>query len=130
NAVQDHGIIAHRTTDESALAGERRRRAFAHDPQITFAMTFPPGIVVMVVDRIEHLAAYDRAHLLDHPLATRIGIMARQRHAGEILLPEVAVLVQHGRLNVDAVLAAGCADEGGRGLVAEATRTEMHADPH
>ena len=83
----------------------------------------------MIVDGVEHLAADDRAHLLDHPLAARIGVLAGQRHAGEILLAEIRVLMQHGWRDVDPVLAAGELEEDGRGLVAEAARAEVHADP-
>src|SRR5262249_56185313 len=122
DAREDPGVVAHRAADEAALARERRRRALAHHPQVTLAVALAPGVVVMVVDAVEHLAADDRAHLLDHPLAARIGVFAGERHAGEILLPEVRVLMQHGWRDVDAVLAAGELDEGGRGLVAEAPR--------
>src|SRR6516162_3386228 len=105
---EDHGIVTHRAADEAALAREGRRRALAHDPQIALAVALAPGVVVMIVDGVEHLAAEDRARLLDHPLAARIGVLAGERHAGEILLPEFRVLMQQGRRDV---LAAGELEE-------------------
>src|SRR5579883_765325 len=47
DAVQDHGIVAHRAADETALAREGRRRALAHDPQIALAVALAPSVVVM-----------------------------------------------------------------------------------
>ncbi len=129
DAAQDHGVVAHRAADEAALAREGRRRALAHHPQRAVAVALAPSVVVVVVHGVEHLAADDRTHALDHPLAARVGVLARERQGGEILAAEIAVLVQDGRHDVDAVGAAGELDERGRGLVAEAARAEMHADP-
>src|SRR5258708_6785995 len=94
DSLEDHGVVAHRAADEAALARERRRCALAHDPQITLTMAFAPGVVVMVVDRVEELGAEDPAYALHHPLAARIGIMAGQRHRREIACAELALLVQ------------------------------------
>ena len=92
-------------------------------------MALAPGVVVVIVDRIEHLPADNGAHTLDHPFAPGIGVFARERHARDVLLPEIRILMQKGRRHVDAVLAARRLDEGGGGLVTEAARTEMHTDP-
>src|SRR5439155_25628155 len=70
------------------------------------------------------------AHALDHPLAARIGILAGERHRRDVAHAELALLVQDGRRDVDAVLAAGLLDVVGRALVAEAARAEVSADPH
>src|SRR5712671_5027028 len=92
-------------------------------------MRFAPGVVVVVVDGVGDGAANDSANALDHPLAPGIGVRAGKSHSGDVLSAELAGLVEERRLDVDAILASSEADELGRGLVAEATRAEMHADP-
>ncbi len=127
---QDDGVVSHGAADEAALPRERRRGALAHDPEIAIAVALAPCIVVVVVHGVEHLASDDRAHALHHPLAPSIGIETGERHAGEILPSEIAVLVQYGGRHVDAVGSAGRLDEGGRSLMAEPARAEVNADPH
>src|SRR5258708_31465651 len=61
--------------------------------------------------------------------APGIGVRAGKGHSGDVLPAELAVLGEERRLDVDAILASSEADELGSGLVAEATRAEMHADP-
>src|SRR4029077_848541 len=94
------------------------------------AVALAPGIIVMIVHLVDDRAADETAHALDHPFAPGVGVFARERHAGQIFLPQLAVLLQHRRIDVDAVLAAGELEEGGRGLVAEPARAEVYADPN
>src|SRR6516165_4002091 len=130
NPTEDHGIVSHRAADEAALAGEGGRRTLTHDPKVPLTVALAPGKVVMVVHGVEDLPADDRAYLFDHPLAPGIGILAGEGHGGEVLPSEVGILMQHDRRNIDAVLATGELDEGGRGLVTEPARTKVHADPY
>ena len=83
----------------------------------------------MVVDGIEHFAPDDRPHALDYPFASGIGILAGERHSGEILAPKIGILVQQRRRDVDALLATGEFQERGRDFVPQATRSEVDTDP-
>src|SRR5262249_39090806 len=129
DARQDHCVIAHRAADKTALSGKRRRRAFADDPEIAIAMPLTPGIVVVIVDAVGYRAADDRTHAFHHPFAADISILPREFHAGDILSPELTVVVKDGRLDIDALFPARELNEGRCGFVSEPTRTKVHADP-
>ena len=92
-------------------------------------MRLAPGVVVVVVDAVGHGPPYNLADALDDPLPACVGVLAGQRHAGDILLAELAVLAQECRIDINAVLPSAQADELRRCLVAEPARSEMHADP-
>ena len=72
DAGENDGIVAHGAADKAALPRKGGRRPLAHHPQLPIAVALAPGVVVMVMDAIEHLAADDRAHALDHPFAAGI----------------------------------------------------------
>src|SRR5208337_5664314 len=107
HALDDHRVVAHGAADEAALAGKGGRCTLAHDPQIAPVMRLAPGIVVVVVHGVGDRAADDGAHALNHPLAAGIGVAAGELHGGDVAAAELAVLVDHGRRHVHAVLAAG-----------------------
>src|SRR5262245_19481550 len=92
-------------------------------------MALAPGVVVMVMHAVGDCAADDFAHPLDYPLAPRIGIAACKLHCGDVAPPDLAVLVDHRRRDIHAVLSAGRLEIARRAGVAEAARAEMHADP-
>ena len=92
-------------------------------------MMFPPRIIVVVVHHVGDRAADDLAHPLDHPFAAGVGIPAGQLHRRDVAAAEFAILVDHGRRNVHAVLAAGRLEITGRAGVAQSAAAEMHADP-
>ena len=131
DAREDDGVVAHRAADEAALARERRRRALAHHPQVTLAVALAPGVVVVVVHGVERLGARGcgapsppptrgRHRRTRRPASSPRGSAGRARSR----------LDDHRRRDVDAVLAAGELEVVRRALVAEATRAEVHADPH
>src|SRR5262245_41192227 len=129
DALDDHGVVAHRTTDKAALTGERRRRALAHYPYIAPLVGLAPGVVMVVVHRVGHGAADDSPHPFHHPPAARVGITSRELHRCDVAAPQFAVLVnQHGR-DVDAAFAAGRFEIPGCARVPESAATEMNADP-
>src|SRR5499427_2569794 len=130
DAFDNHGVIAHGAADEAALPRKCRGRAFAHHPQIKVAMALAPGVVVMVVHAVGDCTADNFAHALDNPLAPHIGIAASKLHCGDVTAPDLAVLVDHRRRDVHAVLTAGRLEIARRAGVAEAARAEMHPDPH
>lgn len=92
-------------------------------------MALAPSVVVMVMHAVGDGAADDFAHALDHPLAPCIGIAAGKLHGGDVAPPDLAVLVDHRRRDIHAVLAAGDLEIASRARVAEAARAEMHPDP-
>ena len=53
------------------------------------------------------------------------GILAGERHSGEILASKIGILVQQRRRDVDALLATSEFQEGARGFVPQATRTAV-----
>src|SRR5258707_7313273 len=129
DALDDHGVIAHGAADDAALSRKCRGRAFAHHPQIAVPVALAPGVVVMVMHAVGDCAADDFAHALDDPLAPRIGVAAGNFHGGDVTAPDLAVLVDHGRRDIHAVLAARRLEIARRAGVAEAARAEMHPDP-
>ena len=70
-------------------------------------MLFALGEIVMVVHTIDRRAADDLPDTVDHPLASRVGVLAAQLHAGEIGAAQVAAGVKDSEGDVDAVLTAG-----------------------
>src|ERR1700730_259300 len=129
NAREDHGIIAHRTAYKSALTRECRGRALADDPEIAIAMVLTPSVVVVIVHGVNYFTANDPAHTPYDPFSARIGVQAGKPHAGDVLLAEVAVLMNDAGVDVDSILAAAKLEELGRGLMAKSARTEVHANP-
>src|SRR5437763_15574862 len=91
DTLDDHRIVAHRAADETTLAGKRRRRAFAYDPQILLAVALAPGVVVMIVHAIGLGAADDPAHPLAHPFAARTGVASREFHRRDVAPSALAV---------------------------------------
>src|SRR6516225_927123 len=71
DSLQDHGVIAHRATDEALLAGECWRRALAYHPQILAVVGLAPGVVVVVVDGLGDVAADDLPHTARPPTRGR-----------------------------------------------------------
>src|SRR5438445_3601971 len=126
DAFDDHGVIAHRTADKATLTGERRRRALAHHPYIAPLVGLAPGVVMVVVHRVDHGAADDSPHPLHHPLAARVGITSRELHRRDVPAPQLAVLVNQRRRDVDAVFAAGRFEVPRRARVPEPAATKMN----
>src|SRR5882757_7616751 len=129
DAFNDDRVIAHRAADEATLAGECRRCALAHHPQIPAAMVLPPRVIVVVVNHVGDFAADDAAHALDHPFASGIGVAPGELHRRDVTPSDLAVLVDHGGRHVHTVLAAGGLEVAGRAGVTEAAAAEVHADP-
>src|SRR6266446_2460397 len=126
---EDYGIIAHRAPDEAALSRECRGGAFAHHPEIAAAMLLPPCVIVVVVDHVSDGTTDDFADPLNHPFAAGVGIASSQLHGGDVTAPELAILVDHRRRNVHAVLPAGGLEIAGRAGMTEAAAAEVDADP-
>src|SRR6266576_818555 len=57
DSFDDDSIIAHAAADKTALAGKRRRCAFAHDPEFFAVMLFLPGEIMMVMHLLHYLRA-------------------------------------------------------------------------
>src|SRR5262245_40522729 len=129
HAFENHGIVAHRSPDKSLLTGKSRRRALAHDPEVLAVVRLAPGVVVMVVDGLGDVAADDLAHPLHDPLAAGIGVTAGELHGSDVAPAELGILVNDRGRDVHAVLAAGGLEIARRRGMAEATATEMDADP-
>src|SRR5499433_4253892 len=129
DAFDDHGVVAHRTSDKATLTGERRRRALAHHPYVAPLVGLAPGVVMVVVHRVGHGAADDSLHPLHHPLAPRVGITPRKLHRCDVPAAQFAVLVNQRGRDVDAAFAASRFEIPGRARVPEPAATEMNADP-
>ena len=123
-------VVAHASANKSFLAGKRRRRAFAHDPELFAIVFLLPGEVVMVVHFLENLRAQDSPNDMPRDrFPPRVGIAPGQMHARDVITADLRILWNNCRRNIHSVLAAGCFQEMRRRLVAEPARTEMHADP-
>src|SRR6185503_19626927 len=135
-SADDHRIVAHRSADEAELPGERGRRALADDEPLLAVVLFPPGEVVVVVDAQLVARAEDAQHAVDDPVTAGIGILAGDVHRCEIAVGERRAELNRGGRRVHAVidalaplLPARQREKSGRGLVAEAARAEVDADP-
>ncbi len=82
--LDDHGIVAHGTANETALAWESRRCALPDHPQIPPVVRLPPSIVVVVVHHVGDGAADDFAYAIDHPFPARVGIAPRKLHGRDV----------------------------------------------
>src|SRR5437773_7028335 len=82
DALEDHRVIAHASTDESALPAERRGCALADDPDVLARVVLLPREVVMVVDLVELARAEDPDHAVADPVATCVGVTAGSGHRG------------------------------------------------
>ena len=92
-------------------------------------MPFAPSEVVVIMNAVENRAANDCADALHDPFAAGVGIETAELHPGEICAPKIAVGVQNCRWHIHAVLTAGQLKVFGGRRVAQAPRTEMHANP-
>jgi hypothetical protein len=52
-------------------------------------MRLAPSVVVVVVDGVDDLRSENSPYTIDDPLASRIGILAGERHAREIACAEL-----------------------------------------
>src|SRR5262249_32957531 len=129
DAFENDGIVTHGAADKPALARERRRGTLADHPQVPAVVSFAPRIVVMVVHDIGNIAAGGVPHTLHNPFPPGVGIATGELHRGDVTAPELAILVDDGGWNVDAVLASGCLEIAGRAGVPEPPGAEVHADP-
>src|SRR6185436_13716273 len=115
---------------------ERGRRALADDEPLLAVVLFPPGEVVVVVDAQLVARAEDAQHAVDDPVTAGIGILAGDVHRCEIAVGERRAELNRGGRRVHAVIDALAPllpalqrEKSGRGLVAEAARAEVDADP-
>ncbi len=92
-------------------------------------MLLPPCVIVVVVDHVSDGTTDDFADPLNHPFAAGVGIASSQLHGGDVTAPELAILVDHRRRNVHAVLPAGGLEIAGRAGMTEAAAAEVDADP-
>src|SRR5581483_11614001 len=137
DALEDDGVVAHRAADEALLAGTRGRAALAHHPVGPAEVLLPPREVVVVVHLVHRLGAEDLEHLVDHDVATGVRVLAGQLHRRDVGVAELAAGLEEDRRRVH--LAVVCLrvegetlrerEEARGGLVTEAARAEVHADP-
>src|ERR1700733_6953488 len=92
-------------------------------------MRLAPRIVMVIVHRVGHGPADDRAHALDPPFAARMRIAAGELHRRDVAAANLGIFVDHGGRHVHAVLAAGRLEVARGAGVAEAAAAEMYADP-
>src|SRR5262245_49092829 len=130
NAFQNHGLLAHRSADESTLGRECWRSTFTDYPKVRFVVALIPREVVMVVDFINDVCAYQVSNLLTDPITASIGVATGKVHSCDILAAKIRVSRQHHRVNVNAVFSAACLDILSRNRVTEATRTEVNTNPN
>jgi hypothetical protein len=84
-----------------------------------------PRVVVVVVDLLERRRPEDLEHLVHHDVAARVGVAAGELHRGDVLLAALESIVQQLGRRVHRPVA----EVAGGGLVAEAARAEVDADP-
>ena len=100
-------------------------------------MLLSPREVVVVVHLADCVGPEDLEHLRDDDVAPRVGVLARELHRRDVGLAELGAGLEEHRwsvhLTVDGAAVEGETlrerEEAGGGLVAEATRAEVHADP-
>jgi hypothetical protein len=68
-------------------------------------------------------------HAGAHPVASGVRVLARELHCRQVLLPQIAVGIEHARLDVHAIARTRGFQEPGCDLVSQAARAEVHADP-
>src|ERR1700721_2329718 len=92
-------------------------------------MRLAPRIVMVIVHRVGHGAADDRAYALDHPFAARMRIAAGELHRRDVAAGHLGLFVDSGGRPVHSALAAGRLEVARGAGVAEATAAKMHTDP-
>ncbi len=136
-ALQDHRVVAHRAADEALLTGTRRRAALAHHPVGAAEVSLLEREVVVVVHVVHGLRAEDVEHLRHDDVAAGVRVVTGQAHRRDVGLSELGVELEEHRRRVHLALVRACVEretlrereEARGGLVAEATRAEMHPDP-
>ena len=89
-----------------------------------------PGEVVMVVDFFHDVRPQNSAHdMARDGFAAGVSVAARQRHGGDIIVPERRGVRNYRGRNVHSILASSLFQKMRRRLVTESARTEVHADP-
>src|SRR5690606_31402189 len=132
-ALDDHGIVAHRAADEALLPRKRGRRTLPHDDVLLAPVPLLPREVVVVVNELQLAPAQDLDDLPSDPLTTGVRVSAGQLHELPVVVAERRVQVEQD-LRLPRVARAPLPplrqiqEPGGNG-VAEAARTEVHADP-
>ena len=137
DALEDDRLVAHRAADEALLARTGRRAALADHPVRSTEVLLPPREVVVVVHLVRRLGAEDLEHLVDDDVAAGVGVVACELHRRDVRLAELRADLEQHRRRVHLALARprverqalGEREEARRGLVAEATRAEVDADP-
>ena len=137
DALEDHGLVAHRAADEALLTRPGRRAALADDPVGAAEVLLPPREVVVVVHLVHRLGAEDLEHLRDHDVAAGVRVLAGELHRGDVGVAELAADLEEHRRRVHLALVRAAVErealrereEARGGLVAEAARAEVHAHP-
>ncbi len=130
NAFNNDRVIAHAPTDEAALAGKRRSRALANNPE-TFALMFLlPREVAVIVHFFDCAGAENSTHdMAGDRFAASVSVAAGERHRGDVILPEFRRIRQHRWRHIHAILAAGRPGKMRGRPMAEPSRSKMHPDP-
>ena len=105
DALEDHRVVAHAAADESLLSRLGGSAALADDPDRPAEVLLAPGEVVVVVDFVHGSRAEDAEDVVDHDVASRVGVLPGQRHRFDVGLAELAVDRQEHRRRVHLPLA-------------------------
>src|SRR5688500_9382047 len=128
-----HGVIAHRSADESLLSGKCRRSSFPHDDELLAEVLLHPREVVVIVNQLDLVRPDYLDDFSRNPLTTSIGILAGKIHQRPVVLANRRIEIEKCLRLLRALApfpVGGQREKSRRDRMAKTTRSEVNTNPY